>query len=122
MDSISLGAARRIILQAQGLTPDCRFDTAKQGALQAINQLGYVQIDSIAVINRAHHQTLWTRVPGYQANQVEELVAGTGSFLSTGAVERLRICRCRLTVIIGQEWRPTPPVSGTAPGIQLTAI
>jgi uncharacterized protein len=31
-----------------------------------VQQLGYVQIDTINVIERCHHHILWTRIPGYR--------------------------------------------------------
>lgn len=33
----------------------------RAAALQAIQHLGYVQIDTISVIERAHHHVLWSR-------------------------------------------------------------
>jgi len=33
--------------------------------------LGYVQIDTIAVVERAHHHVLWTRLPTYEASQLD---------------------------------------------------
>ena len=32
----------------------------------AVRHLGYVQIDTINVIERCHHHILWTRIPDYQ--------------------------------------------------------
>ena len=34
-----------------------------------------MQIDTISVIERAHHHTLWTRVPGYRPEQLHEAQA-----------------------------------------------
>lgn len=41
--------------------------------LDCIGRLGYVQIDTISVINRAHHHTIWARVPGYREEQLDAL-------------------------------------------------
>ncbi len=49
--------------------------TGKEGAARAVDQLGYVQIDTISRVERAHHHTLWSRVPGYQPGMLEELQA-----------------------------------------------
>ena len=42
--------------------------------LQIIEHLGYVQIDTIAVIERAHHHTFWTRNQKYHPKNLEQLV------------------------------------------------
>ena len=46
----------------------------KAGTLAAIEEIGYVQIDTISVIQRAHHHVLWTRVPNYQPEFLQTLV------------------------------------------------
>ncbi len=72
---ISLSRARRMILATQGL--DGRWDLAsdRDGTAQIIDRLGYVQIDTISVVERAHDHTLWTRQPGYTSAQLQELLA-----------------------------------------------
>jgi len=66
--------ARRLLLAAQGLASAQRFGTGTHGTLRAITHLGYVQIDTLAVVARAHHHTLWTRVHDYQEADLEALV------------------------------------------------
>ncbi|MGZ3688824.1 MAG: DNA glycosylase AlkZ-like family protein, partial [Bdellovibrionota bacterium] len=68
---MSLAEARRIALSAQGLSHGRPF--ASGGTLGAIEHLGYVQIDTISVIERAHHHVLWTRVPEYRPSALAEL-------------------------------------------------
>lgn len=70
---LQLAAARRRVLSAQGLLGKPRFGEGKAGSLAAIGHLGYVQIDTISVIERAHHHTLWSRVPGYSPSHLQEL-------------------------------------------------
>jgi uncharacterized protein YcaQ len=41
--------------------------------LKIINQLGYVQIDTISVVNRAHHHVLWSRFPDYNEDSLHQL-------------------------------------------------
>ncbi len=48
---------------------------ATAATLSAIEHLGYIQIDTISVIQRAHHHTLWNRNPRYQASQLDQLIA-----------------------------------------------
>jgi uncharacterized protein YcaQ len=70
-DTISSAAARRLILNQQGLlTSKPRWGRGYKGAVKAVNDLGYVQLDAISVIERAHHHTLWSRVPGYQSKHL----------------------------------------------------
>lgn len=61
-------------LQAQGLLQSAPFGRGRGGALKALEHLGYVQIDTISVVERAHHHTLWARVPGYRQDHLERLV------------------------------------------------
>lgn len=65
---------RRLAISQQGLTTPSTFDTGLKGTLQAIQHLGYVQIDTISVVERAHHHILWSRVPDYQTNHLNQLV------------------------------------------------
>ena len=65
---LSLAQARRLALHAQGLA-----GADAPNAAQTFNRLGYVQIDTIAVIQRAHHHVLWTRQPDYTPDQLDHL-------------------------------------------------
>ncbi len=67
--------ARQLFLQAQGLLFPKQFGLGKEGILKALRQLSYIQIDSISVVRRAHHHTLWTRLPDYQAAVLGDLQA-----------------------------------------------
>jgi len=68
------GTARRLLLGAQGLLDDPRRK-AGPGALYAlIERLGYVQIDSINIVERAHHLTLAARLQGYRPKMLERLL------------------------------------------------
>ncbi len=75
MSTISPAEARRIVLQAQGLDGGWSLPAGKEGAAEAIERLGYVQIDTIAVIERAHHHVLWTRHPQYAPAMLDELLS-----------------------------------------------
>jgi len=72
---ISLATARRLAIRAQGLDGRWRLPKGKEGAAQAIERLGYVQVDTIAVVERAHHHTLWARCPDYTPAMLDELQA-----------------------------------------------
>ena len=64
---------RRINLDAQGLLKKNPFGRGKHAVLAAIEHLGYVQIDTISVVARAHHHILRTRVPNYQPVHLDRL-------------------------------------------------
>ncbi|MBJ9953473.1 MULTISPECIES: crosslink repair DNA glycosylase YcaQ family protein [unclassified Acinetobacter] len=65
---------RRLALSHQGLISPPKFGLGLSGTLQAIRHLGYVQIDTISVVERAHHHILWSRVPDYQSHYLNQLV------------------------------------------------
>ena len=71
--NISQAQARSLALSAQWLIAP-RSVPGKAGVLKTIEYIGYVQIDTISVIQRAHHHTLWSRVPGYQPQMLDELL------------------------------------------------
>ncbi len=58
--------ARRIWLRAQRLDVVAPFGEGAAAVAAAVEQLGYVQIDTINVIERSHHHILRTRIPGYR--------------------------------------------------------
>ena len=47
--------------------------TGKAGTEEIINDLGYIQIDTISVICRAHHHTLWNRNQDYHPDHLDTL-------------------------------------------------
>ena len=67
-------ALRRIALARQGLIGRRRPGRGLDGVLKALDRLGYVQIDTISVVARAHHHTFWSRVSGYRDEHLNRLV------------------------------------------------
>ncbi len=65
---------RRITLNQQGLLRRNHFGRGKAAALRVIEHLGYVQIDTISVVERAHHHVLWSRVENYRPRFLQQLV------------------------------------------------
>lgn len=57
--------ARNLFLNRQ-LLFNSKLPKGKTGALRAFEKLGYVQIDTINVIERSHHIVLFTRCPDYK--------------------------------------------------------
>lgn len=74
LTSRDLAKLRRIALSHQGLTQRKPFGAGKNGAEAAIRRLGYVQIDTISVVQRAHHHVLHSRVPDYQPAHLDKLL------------------------------------------------
>lgn len=73
MIELSPRDARRLALARQGLHRKSHFGRGKHAVFRAIQQLGYVQIDTISVVDRAHHHVLKTRVPNYDEKMLDEL-------------------------------------------------
>ncbi|KYH06862.1 hypothetical protein A1704_21985 [Chryseobacterium cucumeris] len=65
---------KRLTLDSQGLTQNTPFGTGKTAVLNALEHLGYIQIDTLSIVERAHHHTLWTRIPDFKTDNLEELV------------------------------------------------
>ena len=72
---LTRSAATRLIVSCQGLGPRWPLPPGKEGVARAIRRLGYLQIDTIAVVQRAHHHILWSRCPGYAPALLHELHA-----------------------------------------------
>ncbi|HEY9004598.1 MAG TPA: crosslink repair DNA glycosylase YcaQ family protein [Ohtaekwangia sp.] len=77
MDKIILTKpeARKIILHAAGLARRAQFGKGKEAVYKLIDQLGFVQIDTNYVVERAHHHTLAARIPDYKLEWIDELQA-----------------------------------------------
>jgi len=65
---------RRLAVSAQGLGASSAFGKGRSAVLKAIERLGYVQIDTISVVERAHHHILFSRIPDYQPAYLETLL------------------------------------------------
>ena len=63
---LSKAQARRIWLHAQRLDTPEPFGAGPQATAAVVAHLGYVQIDTINVIERCHHHILWNRIPQYR--------------------------------------------------------
>lgn len=71
---LASGQLKLATLDSQGLTQHAPFGTGKDAVLKALEHLGYIQIDTLSMVERAHHHTLWTRIPDFHADYLEELV------------------------------------------------
>jgi uncharacterized protein YcaQ len=64
--------ARRIWLHAQRLDVRAPFGDGPQAVAAAVEHLGYVQIDTIHVIERCHHHILYSRIPAYARTDLRQ--------------------------------------------------
>jgi len=64
--------ARRLWLQAQRLETAAPFGGGPDATRAAVEHLGYVQIDTINVIERCHHHILFSRIPDYRREHLRQ--------------------------------------------------
>jgi hypothetical protein len=69
-----LALLRRLALDSQGLLQTQPYGTGLAGARKAVNHLGYVQIDTLSVVERAHHHVLYSRVPKFTPEMTNQLL------------------------------------------------
>ena len=72
--------ARAIILHAAGLAKHAQFGKGIAAAYKVIEQLGFIQVDTNYVVERAHHHAIAARVPGYKTEWLEELQTDGGIY------------------------------------------
>ncbi|WP_114937650.1 winged helix-turn-helix domain-containing protein [Mucilaginibacter endophyticus] len=70
---LSASQARKIILHAAGLAQKAQFGTGREAVYRLIDQLGFVQLDTNYVVERAHHHVMAARIPDYEVNWLAEL-------------------------------------------------
>jgi uncharacterized protein len=73
--ALAKSQARRIWLRAQRLDEDAPFGGGPGATQAAVEHLGYVQIDTINVIERCHHHILYTRIPEYRRGDLHQAQA-----------------------------------------------
>lgn len=64
--------ARQIWLHAQRLDERAPFGEGAHAVADVIAHLGYVQIDTINVIERSHHHILFSRIPSYRRTDLRQ--------------------------------------------------
>lgn len=66
--------ARRLLLATHGLSDDPRRRLDDPGLLGLVERLGFVQVDSINTVERAHHHILFSRSQTYRPAQLARLL------------------------------------------------
>ena len=69
---LTAAQARRIWLHAQRLDTTEPFGSGPKATPAAVAHLGYLQIDTIYVIERSHHHILYTRIPSYRRDHLHQ--------------------------------------------------
>src|SRR3954466_9502988 len=72
LQPLTKAVARRVWLRAQRLDSASAFGGGAQAVASAVEHLGYVQIDTINVIERCHHHILWSRIPSYRRKDLHQ--------------------------------------------------
>ena len=70
---LSKDDARFLALDCQGLTKKYPFGRGVTGIAKTIEQIGYIQIDTISVVERAHHHVFWSRLPDYRSLDLQKI-------------------------------------------------
>ncbi|MCF0056270.1 winged helix-turn-helix domain-containing protein [Dyadobacter sp. CY356] len=71
--ALTKSQARKIILNAAGLSQKAQFGTGIEAVYRVIDHLGFVQLDTNYVVERAHHHVMAARIPDYQNEWLAEL-------------------------------------------------
>jgi uncharacterized protein YcaQ len=119
-----LSALRAVVLHTQRLTAPNTASPAPAADTIAdlVKALGYVQIDTLNVVNRAHYVTLWARLGSYPLGDLDRLVyaadqrrlyEGWGHAASLIPLEHYRYHRWRTEAKysynpVFREWRSKP--------------
>ena len=67
----SAARLRRLALRGQGLGGARKLGAGVAGVRKTLERIGYVQIDTISVVARAHHHVLFTRVSRYRGGHAQ---------------------------------------------------
>ncbi len=73
--TLTKSQARKIILHAAGLSGRVQFGKGVEAVYKCIDHLGFVQIDTNYVVERAHHHAIAARVPDYKMEWLDQLQA-----------------------------------------------
>jgi len=74
-NTLSLKNAQKAILISQGVYSNKKTGKGKEATYKTIEAMNYVQIDSISVVERAHHHSIWNRAESYNSTHIEQLLA-----------------------------------------------
>ncbi|MCA9860296.1 MAG: YcaQ family DNA glycosylase [Thermomicrobiales bacterium] len=73
--TLSIDAARALLLHAQGIEPGPSRLATRQSVLASIRRMGQLQIDTISVVNRSPYLVLFSRIGPFETVWLEQLLA-----------------------------------------------
>ncbi len=107
--------ARWIFLERQGLSLPPSRSLDKAGLMSLIDKLGFVQVDSIATVERAHHMILFSRNQTYRREHLRQLLEKEGelfehwthdaSVIPSAFFRYWKHRFVRREAVIGERWR-----------------
>ncbi len=71
---MTAAAARLLLMGAQGLLSEPSRAATPAGLLELVRRMGFVQLDSISYVERAHHLTLFSRLDNYRREHLARLL------------------------------------------------
>jgi uncharacterized protein YcaQ len=71
MIELTQSQARKLVLNRQGLHKANAFASGQKGLLECVERLGYIQIDTISVVQMAHLHTVWNRMPDFDPSMLD---------------------------------------------------
>jgi hypothetical protein len=71
---VTASQARKLLLGGQGLLEDPSRRATAAVVQKLVERMGFVQVDSINVVERAHHLTLGSRLDGYRPSMLAGLI------------------------------------------------
>ncbi|HTQ79828.1 MAG TPA: crosslink repair DNA glycosylase YcaQ family protein, partial [Thermoanaerobaculia bacterium] len=74
LPTVSPAIARRLLLSGVGLAADPRERVTPELLQARIEAMGFVQVDSINTVERAHHLILASRLDGYRPPHLAQLL------------------------------------------------
>ncbi|MDA8792155.1 winged helix DNA-binding domain-containing protein [Bacteriovoracaceae bacterium] len=74
IEAITQTEARKLFIHGQAL------NKTTHSAYDVLLNLGYVQIDTISVVERSHHHVFWSRFPKYKKSDLEGLINSRKAF------------------------------------------
>lgn len=113
---ISQATGRALWLHAQRLDERAPFGGGPAATPATVAHLGYVQIDTIAVIERCHHHILWTRIPDYRREHLHRAQSVDKSVFEawTHALSYVPTQDLRFFLPAMKQRRQAPPSGGYA--------
>lgn len=74
VETVSASEARTLLMLGQGLLDDPARKATAASVCRCIERMGFVQVDTINIVERAHHHILMSRFDGYEKRMLTKLL------------------------------------------------